>query len=72
VFSIFAAVEVATCIPFMISHGETWQIGVFLVIPLLLLYNGEKGGDSPIHKWAFYLFYPLHLLLLGIIKLLLG
>ena len=68
VFSVLAAVEVASCIPFIISHGEIWQIGIFLVIPLLLLYNGKKGSDSPIHKWAFYLFYPLHLLALGIIK----
>ena len=68
VFSVLAAVEVASCIQFIISHGEAWQIGVFLVIPLLLLYNGERGSRNPIHKWAFYLFYPLHLLILGIIK----
>ena len=68
-FGILAAVEVASCIPFMISKGEIWQIGVFLVIPLLWLYNGEKGSGNPIHKWAFYLFYPLHLLALGAIKL---
>lgn len=71
VFSILAALEVASCIPFIISNGEIWQIGVFLVIPLLWLYNGEKGNDSTLHKWAFYLFYPLHLLVLGFIKLLL-
>jgi hypothetical protein len=68
-FGILAAVEVASCIPFMISKGEIWQVGVFLVIPLLWLYNGEKGSGNPIHKWAFYLFYPLHLLALGAIKL---
>ena len=71
VFGILVCVETASCIPFMISHGETWQLGVFLVIPLLLLYNGEKGGGNPVHKWAFYLFYPLHLLILGLINLLL-
>ena len=71
VFGILAAIEVASCIPFMISHGEIWQVGVLLVIPLLLLYNGEKGSDSPFHKWAFYLFYPLHLFVLGIMKWLL-
>ena len=67
-FGILAAVEVASCIPFIISNGEIWQIGVFLVIPLLWLYNGEKGSGNPVHKWAFYLFYPLHLLILGAIE----
>ena len=71
VFGILAALEVASCIPFMINGGEIWQVGVFLVLPLLLLYNGEKGSGNPIHKWAFYLFYPLHLFVLGIIKWLL-
>jgi hypothetical protein len=72
VFGILAAVEVASCIPYILNDGQIWQMGVFLVIPLLLLYNGEKGGDSPFHKWAFYLFYPAHLLLLGVIKWLVG
>ncbi|MCL1874894.1 MAG: conjugal transfer protein TraX [Synergistaceae bacterium] len=71
VFGILAALEVAFCIPFMIKGNEMWDVGVFLVIPLLLLYNGEKGSDNSIHKWAFYLFYPLHLFVLGIIKWLL-
>lgn len=68
VFAVLAALEVLSCIPFIISNGELWQIGVFLAVPLLLLYNGQKGNDNSIHKWAFYLFYPLHLLVLGIIK----
>ena len=71
VFGILATLEVASCIPFIINNGETWQLGVFLVIPLLMLYNGGKGSDNPIHKWAFYIFYPLHLVVLGFIKLLL-
>ena len=71
VFGILAAIEVASCIPFIISHGELWQVGVLLVIPLLLLYKGERGSGSPVHKWAFYLFYPLHLFVLGAIKWLL-
>lgn len=71
-FSIFAVVETAISIPYMISNGETWQLGVFLVIPLLLLYNGEKGSGKAIHKWVFYIFYPLHLFILGLIKVLVG
>jgi hypothetical protein len=71
IFGILAVVEIASCIPFIINNGEAWQVGVLLVIPLLWFYRGEKGGGSPIHKWAFYIFYPLHLLALGMIKYLL-
>lgn len=45
-----------------------WQLGI-LVPPLILrLYNGERGNKNPFHKWFFYIFYPLHLLIIGIIK----
>ena len=66
IFSILAVLEVLSCIPFIISNGELWQVGVFFTIPLLLLYNGQKGSNNPIHKWAFYLFYPLHLIVLRV------
>lgn len=45
--------------------------GVFLVLPLLLGYNGKRGGKNlPIllSKWGFYLFYPLHLALLFLLR----
>lgn len=35
-----------------------------LSIPLLSLYNGEKGN---ITKWLFYLFYPLHIFIIVLI-----
>ncbi|MDE6781307.1 MAG: conjugal transfer protein TraX [Ruminococcus sp.] len=47
------------------------NLGVFLPIPLLLLYNGEKGGGK-YTKWVFYIFYPAHLLLLGVINYVYG
>ncbi|EHJ53148.1 TraX family protein [Streptococcus macacae NCTC 11558] len=39
----------------------------FLFLPLLLLYNGEKGSSKPMHKWFFYIYYPLHLWVLYIL-----
>ena len=47
--------------------GQAFQIGVFLVIPFFLLYNGESGSRHPFHKWFFYVFYPLHLLILALL-----
>lgn len=42
---------------------------LFALIPLAL-YNGSRGGQScpQLNKWAFYVFYPAHLLALGILK----
>ncbi len=38
------------------------KLGALLSIPLLAMYNGEKGN---VPKWTFYVFYPLHLLILS-------
>ena len=46
------------------------EIGALFALPLLLLYNGERG-KAKINKYLFYAFYPAHLLLFGVIKLLL-
>ena len=48
-------------------YKQIFQIGIFLAIPLLSQYNGERGGSKN-SKWIFYIFYPLHLLILGLIK----
>lgn len=47
--------------------GALWQFGMFLAIPLLLLYNGQQGRGGAFNKWFFYAFYPLHLLAIGLI-----
>ena len=39
-----------------------------LVIPVILLYNGERGLNNKFSKYMFYIFYPLHLWILAIIK----
>lgn len=44
---------------------------LFSLIPLYL-YNGKKGSSSTLVKYSFYLFYPAHLLLLIIIRLIIS
>ncbi|MGL5753998.1 MAG: TraX family protein [Paraclostridium sp.] len=39
-----------------------------LAVPLILLYNGERGLNNKFSKYLFYVFYPLHLWGLAILK----
>ena len=47
--------------------GQTWELQTqgfaLLALPLLWLYNGEKGGGRAL-QYGSYLFYPLHMLAL--------
>jgi len=43
------------------------QIGVLLVYPFLRRYNGERGSAKWM-KWFFYVYYPLHLVVIGICR----
>lgn len=47
------------------------QMAVILAIPILMTYNGQRGKNKAINqlmKWAFYIYYPLHLLVIGFIQ----
>lgn len=46
------------------------QLFTCLTIPILSLYNGERGKLKGT-KWLFYIYYPIHLIIIGIIRLLL-
>ena len=48
-------------------YAEYCQLGLILFLPMMYSYNGEKGSDSKFSKWFFYIFYPLHLLLLFVV-----
>ena len=47
---------------------ELCQLGLFMFPFMYLCYNGEKGRDSRFSKWFFYVFYPLHLFILALVK----
>jgi len=47
-----------------IGWGQLNQLGILLAIPLLVMYKGRRGKKSNLMKWGFYIFYPLHLVLL--------
>lgn len=50
----------------------TMQLSVALSIPILVLYNGKRGPNPSVNafmKWFFYVYYPLHLTVLGVLKL---
>ena len=44
-------------------------LAVILVYPLLRMYDGTKGKAGWM-KWFFYLYYPLHLVMIGILRIL--
>ncbi len=51
------------------GFGDNWfQYGVLLALIPLYFYNGEKGRSGRFNKWFFYIFYPAHLLIFGILK----
>jgi hypothetical protein len=43
-------------------------LGMFIPIGLLRLYNGQRGGGGKVMQWFFYLFYPVHLLILALAR----
>lgn len=52
-------------VPFAIVVSS---LGILGVIPLLLNYNGQRGYSPAWVKWGFYLFYPLHTMVLVLIR----
>lgn len=74
-FGIIAAADVGLMLLLPLALQAPWkqqlfQTGVILV-PILLIcfYNRKKGSSAKIHKWFFYIFYPLHILIIYLIKL---
>ncbi len=73
-FCIIGAINVADSMMIDMEVGlspltSIYQVGVFIV-PFLIkyMYNGRRGNKNAFNKWFFYIFYPLHLLILGALR----
>lgn len=47
------------------------QMSVVLSIPVIGLYNGERGKNLSVNrfvKWFFYIYYPFHLMVIGLAR----
>ncbi len=72
-YCMICAIQVVSAAVFLASngkhwYGELWQAGMFMMIPFIRSYNGKPGNKSSFNKWVFYIFYPLHLLIIWVIK----
>ena len=64
--SLLAAVMILTNTT---AWADLYRLGMFLVPPLVQFgYDGLPGRKTVLSKWGFYVFYPLHLLLLGLLR----
>lgn len=71
VASIETAIILNSRFHFMDYEWTWWSmlylLGFMLALPVLSLYNGEKGSDRPGSKF-FYIFYPAHFIVLWAIQ----
>ena len=57
--------------PYIIGTFKLYRIGMILV-PVIVefLYNGKKGKSGVVGQWFFYIYYPLHQIIIGILHML--
>ncbi|MCI5905110.1 MAG: conjugal transfer protein TraX [Oscillospiraceae bacterium] len=70
-FAVSSIVMIFLIFDVMMNQAVTeylFQFSVLLALVPLYFYSGEKGRGGRFNKWFFYVFYPLHMLILGILK----
>ena len=66
--TIFSGIYAAVYCAFINVFYGLLQMGTVLAIPLLNKYNGKRGKWAGM-KYFFYLIYPIHLIICGIIRI---
>lgn len=69
--SIWTALYAAVYFIFMDRVYGLLQMGALLSLPILKQYNGERGTWKGM-KWFFYLYYPAHLIIIGLVRVMIG
>ena len=69
-FILFGLMYVLVYFIFIDKAYGILQLFIFLSIPVLSLYNGKAGNNRNM-KWLFYIYYPAHLVAVGVLRLIL-
>lgn len=67
-FVISAVIMNSLFIVIMPLKEVLFQYGILIAAAPLYFYNGKRGRGGRFNKWFFYVFYPLHMAVLGFIK----
>lgn len=68
---IWTAIYAAVYFIFMDKPYGILQMATLLALPVMKQYNGERGQWKGM-KWFFYLYYPAHLVVIGMIRVMMG
>ena len=49
-------------------YPQWFQLGIFLAVPLLFMFNNKPVKKSVFMTWFFYIFYPAHLVFLYLLN----
>ena len=68
---IWTTIYAAVYFIFMDKPYGILQMCTLLSLPILNQYNGERGSWKGM-KWFFYIYYPAHLFVIGILRVIMG
>ncbi|WP_315168094.1 TraX family protein [Metaclostridioides mangenotii] len=66
IFPIFPVLSTKDVYEQLFLYDYQWMM-IFAIIPILM-YNGKLGLKNTFTKWMFYIFYPLHLVIIMMVS----